>query len=275
MPPVEGQGKSFGWRIPVPDSFTAPVNAGAGGYLIPIETPLITTGLYPETIARFAPQLSAWGMTMTPGGSADPSEGDAGIEPGDMVGMELVRGDLSISPGCTVTTVDAGRVLACGHPLFGLGPVAMPLSRAHVVTTLASSMASTKIITTGATIGTLTQDRQTAVMGKLGAGPPMIPIEVKLVTPAVEKDFHFEVIQNPRLTPLLVALATFNGIVATPAYAEGSTLRLDGNIQIQGPSTVKLLCQPESLSQCPCRAHSRAFFLIRMSCRSSNASSYV
>jgi hypothetical protein len=227
-------------RVPVPANLTAHMGVGANGFLVPIETPLIATGLYPETIAQFAPQLSAWGMTVMPGGSASPSAEDAKLQPGDMVGMDLVRGDLSISPGCTVTLVQDDRVLACGHPLFGLGPVAVPLSRAHVVTTLASSMASTKIISTGGTIGTLTQDRQTAVMGKLGAGPPMLPIEVKLITPAAEKNFKFEVIQNPRLTPLLVALATFNGIVSTPAYAEGSTLQLEGDIRIQGHSAVRL-----------------------------------
>jgi hypothetical protein len=229
-----------GVRVPVPANLTAEVGVGTNGFLVPIETPLIVTGLYPETIAQFAPQLSAWGMTVMPGGSASPSAEDAKLQPGDMVGMDLVRGDLSISPGCTVTLVEDDRVLACGHPLFGLGPIAMPLSRAHVVTTLASSMASTKIISNGGTIGTLTQDRQTAVMGQLGAGPPMIPIEVKLITPAAEKNFHFEIFQNPRLTPLLVALATFNGIVSTPAYAEGSTLQLVGDIQVQGHSSVKL-----------------------------------
>ena len=227
-------------RVPVPDHLSAQMGVGANGFLVPIETPLIATGLYPETIAQFAPQLSAWGVTLTPGGSAAPSPEDAKLKPGDMVGMDLVRGDLSISPGCTVTLVENDRLLACGHPLFGLGAVSMPLSRAHVVTTLASSLASTKIISNGGTIGTLTQDRQTAVMGKLGAGPPMIPIEVKLITPAAEKNFHFEIFQNSRLTPLLVALATFNGIVSTPAYAEGSTLQLEGDIQIQGHSAVKL-----------------------------------
>lgn len=239
---VETRGNpSFaGMRVPIPANQTVRMSGGADGFLVPIDTPLIATGLYPETIAQFAPQLSAWGMTMTPGGSVLPSAEDTKLQPGDMVGMDLIRGDLSISPGCTVTFIEADRLLACGHPLFGLGSVAVPLSRAHVITTLASSMASTKIISTGGTIGTLTQDRQTAVMGKLGAGPPMIPIEVKLITPAAEKDFHFEVIQNPRLTPLLVALATFNGIVSTPAYAEGSTLRLEGNIQIQGHSAVRL-----------------------------------
>jgi len=227
-------------RIPFPDSYAHETGVGSGQFLVPIETSLVSTGLYPETIAQFGKQLSAWGMSMMAGGTAAPSPEDSKLKPGDMVGMELIRGDLSIAPGCTVTTVVADRILACGHPIFGLGAVAMPLTRGHVILTLASSMASTKIMSTGGLIGTLTQDRLTAVMGKLGPGPAMIPVDVQLVTPSSERNFHFEVIESPQLTPLLVALATFNGIVSRPAYSEGSTLALDGTIEIKGHTSVRL-----------------------------------
>ena len=227
-------------RVPLPENFARQTSAGSGQFLVPIETPLISTGLYPETIAQFGKQISAWGMSMMAGGTAAPSPEDAKIQPGDMVGMELIRGDLSIAPGCTVTTVVGDRILACGHPIFGLGAVALPLTRGHVILTLASSMASTKIMSTGGLIGTLTQDRLTAVMGKLGAGPAMIPMDVELFTPSGEKQFHFEVIESPQLTPLLVALATFNGIVSSPAYSEGSTLALEGSIELKGHSPVRL-----------------------------------
>jgi len=227
-------------RIPLPENFARQTSAGAGQFLVPIETPLISTGLYPETIAQFSKQLSGWGMTMMAGGTAAPSPEDAQLKPGDMVGVELIRGDLSISPGCTVTTVDHGKILACGHPIFSFGNVSMPLARAHVLTTLASAMASTKIITTGGTIGTLTQDRVTAIAGRLGDGPPMIPVEVTLEASGAQKQFHFEVIESPQLTPVLVALATYNGIVGNAAYGEGSTLQLDGEIAIKGHTTVTL-----------------------------------
>ena len=227
-------------RIPLPENFVRQTGAGGGQFLVPIETPLITTGLYPETIAQFSKQLSAWGMTMMAGGTAAPSPEDAQLKPGDMVGVELIRGDLSITPGCTVTTVDHAKILACGHPIFSFGNVSMPLARAHVVTTLASAMASTKIISTGGTIGTLTQDRVTAIGGHLGDGPPMIPVDVTLVTGAEQKQFHFEIIESPQLTPLLVAVATYNGIVGNTAYGEGSTLQLDGEIAIKGHTTVTL-----------------------------------
>jgi hypothetical protein len=228
-------------RVSLPQEFSTRTSAGAGQFLVPIETPLISAGLYPDTIAQFSKQLSGWGMSMMAGGSADPTPEDAQIKPGDMVGVELIRGDLSIAPGCTITAVESdGTILACGHPIFSFGSVSMPMTRAHVLTTLASSMASTKIISTGGTIGTLTQDRSSAIMGKLGAGPAMIPVDVTLVTPNAEKKFHFEVIESPQLTPLLVALATYNGIVGSPAYGEGWTLRMEGDIDLQGHTPVHL-----------------------------------
>jgi hypothetical protein len=227
-------------HIDVPAEFAARTAAGAGQYLVPIETPLVTAGLYPETLARFGKEFSAWGMTAMAGGTAPASPDDAKLEPGDMVGIDLVEGDLSISSGCTVTTVIGDRILACGHPIFGFGSVAMPLSRAHVIMTLSSAQASTKIMSTGGTIGTLTQDRQTAVMGQLGAGPAMIPLEVTLDTPVEQKTYHFKVIESPQLTPTLVATAAYNGIVGSPAYGEGATLQMDGIIAVKGHTPVRL-----------------------------------
>src|SRR3984893_8680411 len=198
-PPAAGRS-----RVSLPGDFAQLTAAGSGPFWVPIDTPLITSGLYPETLAQFGTQLSRWGVATMAGGSALPTTQDGVIQAGDMVGMDLVRGDLSISAGCTVTSVEGDRILACGHPLFGFGSVKITLSRAHVLMTLASSAESTKVITTGGTIGTLTEDRQTAVMGKLGRGPSMIPVDVELATPAAEKKFHFEVVESPQLPPLLI-----------------------------------------------------------------------
>jgi hypothetical protein len=228
-------------NVSLPQEFAQRTSVGGSSqFLVPIETPLIAAGLYPETLARFGQEFSSWGMAVMAGGTAAPSPDDAQLKPGDMVGIDLVRGDLSISSGCTVTTVQGDSILACGHPLFGFGKVAMPMSRAHVLMTLASAQSSTKIITTGATIGTLTQDRQTAIMGTLGAGPSMIPLDVTLNTSAEEKKYHFEVIESPELTPTLVAAVTYNGIIGSPAYGEGPTLQLEGAIEIKGHSPVEL-----------------------------------
>ncbi|MFZ0738013.1 MAG: hypothetical protein WBL70_14975 [Candidatus Acidiferrales bacterium] len=229
-----------GLRIPLPPELARRASLNAGSYLVPIETPLVFTGVYPQTLAEFGSQFTALGLTAAIGGTAEASPEDAKLKPGDMVGMELVSGDLSLAAGCTVTAIVGDRVYACGHPLFGLGNVSLPLTRAHVITTLNSEMASTKIMSTGGVIGTLTEDRTTAVMGQLGAGPRTIPMDVTVVTSQEEEHFSFNVAEIRQLTPLLVAVATVNGISGTPAYTEGTTLQLDGTIDLKGHTPVKI-----------------------------------
>ncbi|HVB87916.1 MAG TPA: hypothetical protein VNK23_14750 [Candidatus Dormibacteraeota bacterium] len=221
-------------------NFAQPVSVGGGQFLVPIETPLVTTGMYPQTMAWFGKQFSSFGMAAMAGGTTPAAQDHTNLKPGDMVGIDLIRGDLSMSDGCTVTAIEGNRLLACGHPLFGFGAVQMPISSAHVVMTLASSQASTKIITTGKVIGTLTQDRQTAISGVLGAGPPMVPVNLTLDTPDGEQKYHFEVVQSPQLTAVLVATAAYNGITGSSAYDQSTTLQLDGNIDLKDHAPVRL-----------------------------------
>jgi hypothetical protein len=223
-------------------SFDSPGKVPLGGnqFLVPIETPLVFSGLLPQTLAEFSPALQSYGLSAMAGGTVPPSPEDAQIKPGDMVGMELLSGDMSIAAGCTVTAIIHGRVFVCGHPFNNFGAVSMPMSRAYVVTTLASDLESTKIMNTGGVIGTFQQDRLTGVVGELGAGPPMIPVTVNLNFGGEQRHFHFNAIQNPKLTPILVALSAYNGIVANTAYSENTTLQLDAHIDIVGHPSVDL-----------------------------------
>jgi hypothetical protein len=224
---------------PFPDSPTK-VPLGGDQFLVPIETPLVFTGVLPQTLARFSPDFRSFGLSAMAGGSVPPSPEDSQIKPGDMVGMELASGDLSLYAGCTVTAIIHGRVFVCGHPFNGFGSVSLPMTRAYVVTTLASMRASTKIMNTGGVIGTFQQDRTTGVVGQLGAGPSMLPVSVNVTTSTEQRHFHFNVVQDPKLTPLLVALTAYNGIVGNTAYTDGTTLELNGQIAIAGHPSVDL-----------------------------------
>jgi len=154
--------------------------------------------------------------------------------------MVLVQGDASINAACTVTAVQGDRVFLCGHPFMNLGDVQMPMARSRVVTTLSSELASTKIVNVGGPIGTITGDHLTSVTGRLGAPPAMIPLDLTFVTGSAEKKLHFELVNHPKLTPLLVALTTFNGISQNSLYGEGTTLRLTGEIRLQGHVPVQV-----------------------------------
>jgi hypothetical protein len=225
-------------RFSLPGAWAGAAEGPGGAFLQPIASPLVLSGFTPATLRKFAPEWEAYGMVATPGGSAPPQANDSQIAPGDMISMVLAQGDLSVNAACTVTAVTEDRVYACGHPLFGLGGVQMPMARGRVVTTLASDLASTKIVNAGGVIGTLTQDRLTAVMGRIGAPPPMIPVTLSVVTPDGEKQINVQMISDSKLTPLLAGMVFLNGLTQNINYAEGTTLRLTGSIDIAGHSPV-------------------------------------
>jgi len=229
---------------PIPADFAEQAGIPSGAYLAPIETPLVFSGFHPATLRQFAGELRGFGMVAAAGGTAEPRPDDADLKPGDMASMVLVRGDLSLQGSCTVTAVVGDRVYVCGHPIFGFGDIEMPMARGRVVTTLASSLASTKVVNAGGTIGTFREDARTAVVGRLGpapeAGKGMIPVELLFATPTQKRKFEFEVIEHPKLTPLLVAITVFNGLTANTAYGEGNTMQLSGEIEIEGHSAVNL-----------------------------------
>jgi hypothetical protein len=214
----------------------------SGSSLEPIEAPLIFAGVQPETLRAFAGELQSYGLVAAHGGTsgAVSTPTDKHLVPGDMAGMVLVQGDLSISSACTVTAVHADDVYLCGHPFLSLGNVQMPLARTDVLTTLSSDLASTKIINVGSAIGTITGDHLTAVTGKLGALPTMIPLNLTLKANGAEKKLHFELMNHPKITPLLVGITLFNGLTQNNLYGEGTTLHLAATIRIHGHAPVQL-----------------------------------
>ncbi len=99
---------------------------------------------------------------------------------GDAVGVSLVGGDLEMGATGTITHIDGDRVYAFGHPFFNVGPSQFPMTRAYVYAMLPSLMSSFKISSMGEVIGTMQQDRATAIAGTLGKGPAVIPMAVTL-----------------------------------------------------------------------------------------------
>jgi hypothetical protein len=217
-----------------------PFNLPSGSALEPIETPLVFSGFQATALRPFSSELQNYGFVAAQGGTAAPRPDDSKLQPGDMAGMVLVQGDASINSACTVTAVQADRVFLCGHPFLSLGDVQLPMARTRVVTTLSSDLASTKIVNVGGSIGTITGDHITAVTGKLGTPPAMIPLDITLSSAGAEKKLHFELVDHPRLTPILVALTTFSGLTQNSLYGEGTTLHLSGEIQIKNHAPVQI-----------------------------------
>ena len=79
------------------------------------------------------------------GGASAQTMPDGPLQPGDALGVSLIRGDLSMAATGTVTLVEDGRVHAFGHPFYSLGPARFPMTRAFVHTVLPSQAISSKI----------------------------------------------------------------------------------------------------------------------------------
>jgi SpoIVB peptidase S55 len=242
--PQTGQGvdQHFDQHFDLPEQW-ASARAGSGDqpdFLEPIAAPVVSSGFSAESLRQYSDQFAQFGLESVQGGSAAARPDDAKIVPGDMIGVALIDGDLSMNAACTVTMIVGDRIYACGHPIFGFGSISLPMTRARVLTTLASEYESTKIVNVGGVIGTIDQDFVSEISGHLGATAAMIPVELELTTPAGKKVVHFEVASNPKLTPILVGLATLNGLTQNAMYSEGTTLRLSANIDIEDHPAVQL-----------------------------------
>jgi hypothetical protein len=210
-------------------------------YLKPIETPLVFSGFSEEAVRQFAPQFASAGIVPVMGaGSVSEEKQPEPLEAGSAVSAVLVRGDMDIAATCTVTYIDPQRLLACGHPLLQFGSVDLPMNKAQVLATLPSPLNAFKIVNTTERAGVFVQDRHTGILGVLGKQPEMIPVTLTIHGGGNTKEFHYEVLNNPRLSPVAIMATVFNALHGVNEYGEEITYRLNASINVKGFPVVGL-----------------------------------
>jgi hypothetical protein len=223
-------GETSGWPALGKDS-----TADFSNYLKPIETPLVFNGFSEQAIQLFAGQLGAAGIVPVMGaGSVSNDKQPEPLVGGSAVSAILVRGDMDIEATCTVTYVDSQRLLACGHPLLQFGSVDLPMNKAEILATLPSPLNAFKIVNTTEPVGTFVQDRHTGIMGVFNRQPEMIPVTLSIHSSTGVKQFHYEVLNNPRLTPVALMVTVFNALHGVNEFGEEITYRLAGSIGVKG-----------------------------------------
>jgi len=214
----------------------------AGATLQPLALPLVFSGFDPDTFAwargvfssmGFAPVMGGGGGASSPGPVPD-------LAPGAAVGVSLVEGDLELSVSGTVTHIDHDRVYALGHPFYNLGPTQFPLKKAWVHAIFPSLQVSWKIASALDAVGTLDQDRTTAVSGRLGPLPRMMSVEVRLRSPrASERTFRFRVVDDELLTPLVTYVSLLSVLQGHERAFGAATLRVEAEIALAGGRSVR------------------------------------
>jgi hypothetical protein len=224
---------------------SAAAGAQLGPMLRPISTPLLLGGFEPETVDLLSTAFRDAGFTPVVtglGGARQTPPISGPLREGDAVGVALASGDIDMGATGTITHIDGDRIYAFGHPLYNLGPAAFPLTRAYVHTVLPSMMTSFKISSMGETIGTMQQDRATAIAGTLGKGPALVPMTVTLQraghpassTAADKRTFKYSVVNDQMFTPLIAYVAMFNTLSAYERQFGTATFSVKSRAHLKG-----------------------------------------
>jgi hypothetical protein len=206
-----------------------------------IATPISFSGFSASTLDHFGAQLRDLGLDprqgLSGGGKPMDTLGDPSrIEPGSMISVQLLSGDMSVGADGTVTYVDGNRIYAFGHRFLAAGSTELPFARSEVLALLPNLSSSFKISTAREWMGTITEDRNNAISGMMGRRAPMSPLEIHVGA----NTYRMNMIQDRVMTPLLTQMAVFSSVDVTERSIGPSTYTLKGHIDFSGGSSVRL-----------------------------------
>jgi len=200
-----------------------------------IATPVSFTGFTPAALEHFAPQLREMGLDprqgVSGGGSIPDRLGDARqLQPGSMISVQLISGDMTVGADGTITVIDGDRVYAFGHRFLDEGSTDLPFARAEVLALLPNLSSSFKISTAREWMGTITSDRDTAVSGLTGRQASLIPVQIRVGA----NTYRMRLVQDRVMTPLLMQMALFSTIDSTQRSLGGQTYSVRGQLDFEG-----------------------------------------
>lgn len=205
-----------------------------------IATPLSFSGFTAATLEHFAARLRALGMDPQQGVSGAGNLGDRlgdpkTLEPGSMISVHLMSGDMNVSADGTITALDGDKVYAFGHRFMGMGPTDLPFAKAEVLALLPNLSNSFKISQGTEWMGSITADRDTAISGIAGLKAALAPMELRVGN----NDFKMTLARDPVLTPLVAQMAVFSAIDSTQRSQGAATYSLKGQAEFDA-GTVRL-----------------------------------
>ncbi len=225
--------------------------------LTPLTPVFAFGGLAPVVVDWLAPQFDALGLRVASlGGQAAGISAPSTVrtlQPGDAVAVAVTTGDITLAATGTVSYVDGDRVVAFGHPMMGLGDVALPMARSEIVAILPSNLSSLKVANTGEIIGTISQDRLSAVAGELGAAPAMLPVEIAVVQPGeATRYLRFSAARHPQLTPLVIGAGTAQAVLGSNDAGFTNGARIEATFAFPHGAavpTTSLVSGPQGITQ--------------------------
>lgn len=206
-----------------------------------VSTPLMAAGFGDQALKMLADKLKPYNLTpyAVSGTMADANNGivyNKTVEPGSTIGLQLVRGDISLGALGTVTYVEGDKLLAFGHPFLKKGKVNYFLTDAEVYTTISGLENSFKVGTSTETIGMINQDRGAGIAGTISQFPNIVPLRITVTDNNLGRtnELWAQVVQDEELAPTLSAVSVFNAIEKTTDRVGSGTARISFEISAAG-----------------------------------------
>jgi hypothetical protein len=240
-PPASYPLAKWGQMTPSPRLFLGGDDAAR---LQPLTTPLMVGGLSPRVLKEMDPLFRAYGfMPMQAGGGGSANDDNVVIEPGCVLGVPLVGGDVDMSAVGTCTEVIGNHVLAFGHSFNSEGKVTLPLAGGSIQGIVANLSSSFKLGSLGKVRGTLQNDRTVGISGELGDGPKSVPVDlkVKYTDGSLDQSYHFTTALHPKMTPLLVATAMASALTGSKELPENHTVDYDLTLEFDNGKTIHIV----------------------------------
>ena len=206
-----------------------------GNTLEEIATPVSFTGFTPAALEHFAPQLRQMGLDPrqgVSGGGAIPARlGDPRkLQPGSMISVQLISGDMTVGAEGTITAIDGDRIYAFGHRFLDEGSTDLPFASAEVLALLPNLSSSFKISIAREWMGSITSDRETAVSGLTGRQASLIPVQIRVG----QNTYRMQLVQDRVMTPLLMQMALFSAIDSTERSVGAQAYSVRGQLDFDG-----------------------------------------
>ncbi|PYQ07033.1 MAG: hypothetical protein DMF83_10795 [Acidobacteria bacterium] len=226
--------------------------AGAAGQLPPalaaesmrpLSLPLVFSGFDASTFEWAKGVFSGLGFTpmMGAGSVGKPPAPLPDLQPGGALGVSLIEGDMDLSVTGTITHIDGERVYAFGHPFYNLGPTQFPMRKAYVYSVFPSLYQSWKISSPADPVGTIEQDRGTAIAGRLGKTPRMIPVSVRISTSrGQDRRYSFRMVEDELFSPVLAYVSLASVLQANERTFGTSTIQVDAKLTLAGGREVRV-----------------------------------
>lgn len=229
-----------GWRPQWLERLPVPRAPSAG--LQRVAVPLSAGGFPESVVGEMETIFAPWRLQpLMGGGAGDAAAGPARFEPGGALGVQIVRGDMSLVGTGTVTYVDGDRVVAFGHPLFGAGEIYAPVVSAEIHLVVPNLMRSFKLSSPLRDLGTLVQDRQAAIVGVQGRRAETIPVRLEVsAAPDKPRVFQMEILRHRILAPVLASLVALAGVRQAASDVADVVVTVRGRLRVRGHGELAL-----------------------------------